>query len=109
MEITLGTADLSEDEIIELLKKYTDSDFTIDRFKIDDSSGNTQIIIRFEDSEEASKFIDKVKDEVKGGENTYFEEVAFFHKRPGSDTSCSPYFLFLYSCILFCNLNTKVF
>ena len=75
VEITLGTADLSEDEIIELIKKYTDSDFTIDRIEIDRAGGNTQIIIRFEDSEEASKFIDKVKDELKSGEDTYFREI----------------------------------
>ena len=89
VEITLGTADLSEDEIIELIKKYTESDFTIDRIEIDGSSGNTQIIIRFEDSEEASKFVEKVKDEIKGGEGTYFKGISFVRKGPGSNASLS--------------------
>ena len=66
VEITLGTADLSEGEIIEILKKYTDSDFTIDRIEFDTSTGSTQIIVRFSDSEETSKFIEKVKDVIKG-------------------------------------------
>ena len=104
VEITLGTADLNEGEIIELIKKYTDSDFTIDRLEIDASTGNTQIIIRFEDSEEADKFIDKVKDELKSGESTYFEGVSFFRKGPGSDTSLSHHlkpFLLFFICIRF--------
>ena len=96
MEITLGTADLSEGEIIVILKKYTDSDFTIDRIEIDRAGGNTQIIIRFEDSEEARMFIDKVKDEIKGGEDTYFREVAALQK--GSQS----YFDHLYPFYVFC-------
>ena len=101
VEITLGTADLSEGEIIELLKKYTDSDFTIDKLEIDGSSGNTQIIIRFEDSEGATKFTNKVKDEIKGG-NTYFKGISLVRKGPGSNVSYSRYnhpflaFVFLY-------------
>ena len=75
VEITLGTADLSESEILDLLKKQTDADFTIDRLEIDESSGNTQIIIRFEDPEDANKFIDKVKEEIKGGKETFYRSV----------------------------------
>ena len=89
VEITLGTTDLSEDEIIEILKKYTDSDFTIDKLEIDSTGGSTQVIVRFEDSEEADKFINNVKDEIKSGEDTYFEGVSFVQKGPGSDTSFS--------------------
>ena len=100
VEITLGTADLSEDEIIELLKKYTESDFTIDRIEFDKAGGSTQIIIRFEDSEDTNKFIDKVKDEIKSGEDTYFEGVSFVQKEPGSGTSYShhlcPLFVLLF-------------
>ena len=80
MEITLGTADLNEGEVIELIKKYIGSDFTIDRFEIDSTGGNTQIIIRFEDSEEASKFIDKVKDEIKSGEDTFIRDITSLQK-----------------------------
>ena len=80
VEITLGTGDLSEGEIIVILKKYTDSDFTIDRLNIDGSSGNTLIIIRFEDSEGATKFTNNVKDEIKGGEDTYFSDITSLQK-----------------------------
>ena len=88
VEITLGTADLSEGEIIELLKKFTDSDFTIDRIEIDSSSGNTQIIIRFEDSEEASEFVNKVKDETKRGEKPIIRDVTLVSRLLPSH-SCS--------------------
>ena len=71
VKVTLGTADLSEEEVIELIKKYTDSDFTIDNLETDTSGGSTQVIIRFGDSEEADKFIEKVKDKIKGGEDDY--------------------------------------
>ena len=84
VEITLGTADLSEGEVIELIKKYTDSDFTIDRLEIDSTRGNTQIIIRFKDSNETNEFVNRVKDEIKSGEDTYFRDITALQKTHSS-------------------------
>ena len=61
VKTTLGTVDLSEGENIEYLKKYTGSDFTIDRIEIDPLTGNTQVITKFSDSEEIIKFNDNIR------------------------------------------------
>ena len=101
VEISLGTADLSESEVIDLIKKQTDADFTIDRLEIDESSGSTQIIIRFEDPEDADKFIDKVKEEINRGGDTYFRNVTPLHRAtPSYSHGFYPFSLLSFSLFL---------
>ena len=69
VEIVFGKKDLTEDEISEALKKHTNADFTIERIETDKAAGTTVVIIKFNDSEEASKFVGKVEDDVRSGEN----------------------------------------
>ena len=91
MEISLGTADLSESEILDLLKNKTDADFTIDRLEIDESTGNMQIIIKFEDSEEANKFVRTVESK-RGRKETYFRNFTAIQKANSYSHSLSPVF-----------------
>ena len=69
VEIVFGKKDLTEDEISEALKKHTNADFTIERIETDKAAGTTVATVKFKDPEEASKFVGKVEDEVKSGEN----------------------------------------
>ena len=69
VEIVFGKNDLTEDKISDVVKKHTNADFTIESFETDKTAGTTVIIIKFNDPEEASKFVEKVEDEVKSGEN----------------------------------------
>ena len=80
VEITLGTTDLSESEIKDLMEKYTDAGFTIDRLEIDNTAGSTQVIIRFEDPEEATKFVNKVREEIKRGEDPFIRDITPVNK-----------------------------
>ena len=83
VEITLGTADLSEPEISGIIKKFTDADFTIERLEVDKSEGSIQVIVRFVDSYEAKNFVEKVEEEIEGG-STYFKNVAPIQELPSS-------------------------
>ena len=76
MEITLGTADLSEGEIIELIKKYTDSDFTIDRLEVDSATGSTKVIVKFDDPDVSSEFVQNVGSAIRNGTDEYIREVS---------------------------------
>ena len=84
VEIIFGTADMSEAEISDALKDHTDVEFTIDRIEIDASTGTIQVIVKFNDPEKASEFVRDVEEEIKGGGDTYFRDVAPLQKAPGS-------------------------
>ena len=58
VEIVFGSKDLSEENITTTIKKFTDESFVIEKFESTD--GETVVIVRFEDANEASKFIDSV-------------------------------------------------
>ena len=80
VEITLGTADLTESEVFELLKNYTNSSFVFDHFEVDSSEGETRVIIKFTDPEDANEFAEKVRDEISSGKNTFFRYASLASK-----------------------------
>lgn len=75
VEITIANPDLSEAEILDMLKKYTKSIFYVDSLEINTLSGSTQVIIRFENPEEAHEFARKVSNDIKEGNSGYIREV----------------------------------
>ena len=58
VEIVFNKGDMSEDEAREAIGKYTDEDFTIERFEKE--GGETRVIIKFEDKEKANEFVRNV-------------------------------------------------
>ena len=80
VEITLGTADLTESEVYDLLKNYTNSSFTIDSFEADSSEGKSFVIVKFVDSEDANEFAEKVKDEIDSGKDTLLRDASLSSK-----------------------------
>ena len=80
VEIVLGTADLTESEVFDLLKIYTNSSFIIDSFEADSSEGKTRVIVKFTDPEDANEFVEKVKDEIDNGKNTFFRGASLSNK-----------------------------
>lgn len=75
VEIVLGDTNMNESEVNDLLGKYTKSNFTISKFEYDNSAGTIQVIIKFNDHEEANDFADKVKDEIEEGKSIYIRDV----------------------------------
>ena len=62
VEIVFGSKDLSEENI----KKFADESFVIEEFERTD--GETAVIVRFEDPDEAKKFVREVSTFVRGGD-----------------------------------------
>ena len=52
--------DLSEEDVREIIEKYTKEEFTIKKFEVDKNTGELTVIIKFEDQEKASEFVRKV-------------------------------------------------
>ena len=46
----------------EIIKKYTDEDFTIKGFEDDEKTGETTVIIKFVDTKKAEDFVHTVSD-----------------------------------------------
>ena len=59
VEIVFEKKDMNEKEIREIIKEFTEEEFTIMKF-VDDGSGETRVIVKFEDRNTAENFINKV-------------------------------------------------
>ena len=67
VEIVFGTKDLSEENITKsFIKKFAEESFAIEEFERTD--GETVVIVRFEDPDEAKKFVREVSSFVRGGD-----------------------------------------
>ena len=60
VEIIFGRKDLSEEEVKEMIQKYTGDDFTVERFEIDGEEGTTSVILKFQSTADAVEFIETV-------------------------------------------------
>ena len=62
VEIVFGKKGMTEEELKEIIKKYTDEEFTIERIETDKDTGETRITIRFKDKDATVNFVDKVRE-----------------------------------------------
>ena len=62
VEIIFGKKDMTRENIQDVIKKYTDEEFTIEKFEEDKNTGETKVIIKFKDAEEAKNFVDAIKE-----------------------------------------------
>lgn len=77
VEIIFGTKSLTEAEVKETIKEYTDGEeFEIVRFEVD-GSGEIRVIIKFVDEERAAAFIEKVIDSSESAANSLFKMIRF--------------------------------
>ena len=58
VEIVFGRKDLSRVEIEKIIKPFTDEDFFIERIEVDCKTGETTVIVRFKEKEEARRFVE---------------------------------------------------
>ena len=75
VEIVFSTKDMSKDEIEEIIKKYTDSEFTIT--EIEDNRDETRVIVEFVDAEEAKKFFRDANAAIARGEGGKIKRVIY--------------------------------
>lgn len=97
VEITFEKRDLVEKEIEEIIRKYTDDEFVIERI-VTEKTGEIRVIIKFIDKENAEKFVRKV-DETGRGDISYVRSVDYQGSALHSDIS--PELLCSLSLLLF--------
>ena len=61
VEIVFEKKDLKEEEIMEIIKKYAEREFAIEKIEIDEETGGSRVIVKFVDKETAQSFIDTVR------------------------------------------------
>ena len=63
VEITIRKKSMTKEEVKEIIKRYTDEEFTIEKFETDKDTGETiVIIVKFNDVEKAKDFVDKIRE-----------------------------------------------
>lgn len=82
VEITFGTVDLSKHEITEVLCQYTNSSFTIDVFEVDNGSGETRVIIKFNDAEKSIEFVRNVNTAIENGADSFIRKISALKEVP---------------------------
>ena len=60
IKIVFNKKGMTEEEVKEIIKRYTDVEFTIVQFE-EDKNGETRIIIRFKDTEKAKDFVNTIR------------------------------------------------
>ena len=98
IKIVFGTVDLNDNDIKEIIKKYTDQDnFEIIEVIKEDESIN--VIVKFVDATEARSFIEKVSASTED-DRELIKTVGFIEGNPGSFTVDSIPLLSLYTYFL---------
>ena len=77
VEIVLGTKDLSREEVIEIIRRYTNAEFKIKEIEADSGSGETRLIVEFTSARESDEFVRSVKESDMVGENKVIKRVEF--------------------------------
>lgn len=62
VEIVFDTKDMGQGAAETIIKAHTDEYFVIERFETDSETGETRVIIRFEDKAKAIEFVNKVRE-----------------------------------------------
>ena len=73
IEIVFGKKDMKEGEIREIIKEYTDEEFTIEKIETDENTGGTRVIIKLADGETAQQVLEIFR--VASEDNRKFKVV----------------------------------
>ena len=93
VEIVFAKKDLKEEEIREIVKEYTQEEFTIEKIETDENTGETKVIVKFIDVETAQSFIETVN--LSSGTKNIIKKVGPIHGSIGnSSTLFNPNVLF---------------
>lgn len=90
VEIVFGTSDLTEEQLKEVISQYTSEKFTIEEFDVDKETGETRVIIKFEDKTGAIKFMRTVNDIVRDDPNSMFRKAESVERKPSFSLGLLP-------------------
>ena len=74
VEIVLGKKDLKEEEVERIIREYTDSEFSIEKFEADDKTRGSLVIAKFTDNGKAEEFVRNIN-EIERLENNFIRNV----------------------------------
>ena len=66
---------MTKEQVKEVLKQYTDEEFEIEEFEVDEATGETTVIIRFTEAEKAGKFARKTKEAVSVSSEAFIKHT----------------------------------
>ena len=90
VEIMFGKKIFKKEEAEKIIKKYTDEEFTIEDFEIDEKTGETRIIILFSDTTKTEEFVRKINEIESASSNFIRRANGVDHKKSISSIS-SPF------------------
>ena len=75
VEIVLEVKNMTKEKAKEVIEKYTDEEFTIEKFEVDEKTGETKIIIKFVDTKKAEEFVRTVNNIVRESSDNFIKNV----------------------------------
>ena len=75
VEIVFEVKSMTKEDVKAVLEKYTDEEFTIEKFEVDEETGETTVIIRFVDTKKAEDFVRTVNDNIREGSDNFIKKV----------------------------------
>ena len=99
VEIVFSTVDLNESDVKDIIKKFVSDDtiFEIEAFNRDESTGETNVVIKFADPTEARNFIDGVQS--SGFSGTFKKSIVWVGKVAMSISPSLNLFTLLYALV----------
>ena len=82
VEIVFDKKDMKEEEIKEIIKEYTQEEFTIVKFEDDKGTGEIKVIIKFEDRNSAEQFYHRVTE--SSGMGNRIKRIGFVDESNGN-------------------------
>ena len=92
VEIVFDKKDLTEEEVKEIIEKYTKEDFVIERFETDNETGEIKVIIKFKDSSKAAEFARNIN-EYKRPEDSFIRSASVVSNHGSLAITCFPLLL----------------
>lgn len=103
VEVIFGSPDVTESDIVNYLANFTNADFTIDSIGYDTIAGTTEAIIKFDDSEEMSTLVERVRkavmDELMMEKKPFVLEITPVYRDESYSHGFYPLVLFIFSLL----------
>ena len=81
VEVVIRAKNMSEEQIKEALKEFTDDQFTIDYIETDGESGDTIVIIKFTSVDKAVSFVRNVTKNARENPNSFIRKATMTTKK----------------------------
>ena len=104
VEIVIMKKNMTKEGVEKIIKEIIDKNFVIDKIEEDKSTGETTVIIRFDDAKGAKNFVDAI--EASGNSDMGITIIGFLSEKLISlSSTCKPFFSFFSALLFFSFFN----